>query len=135
MTNKTDITVFHSGTTRIVGHEAIAFARANGLSLHKHQDPFEGARLYISPDDADDVARSDASLIYLDWSNVWDSWEPIDGEAAYCTSRVCEHPDLEEWAQVGEIGDRRATVYWIEVGEPDWDEVCDPDRIEFAETD
>ena len=49
----------------LTGKEAIDHARAHGSTLSKYNDPIEGARTGLTPDEAEDVAREDASLIYL----------------------------------------------------------------------
>lgn len=53
-------------TTTITGYEAIEYARKHGLSLRKYADPTEGARDGLSIRDANDVAREDPSLIYVE---------------------------------------------------------------------
>ena len=49
----------------ITGNDAIEFAERNGLTLSKYADPIEGAREGVSVDDAREIAREDASLIYV----------------------------------------------------------------------
>ena len=55
-----------SKITRIVGRAAIEYAEATGCSLNKFADPIEGSRDGLSLTEALDVAREDASLIYVD---------------------------------------------------------------------
>ena len=50
----------------LTGQDAIAYAEAHGLTLRKYADPIEGARSGLTPDEAEDVAREDPSLIYID---------------------------------------------------------------------
>ncbi len=51
---------------RLSGHEAIDYAELHGRVLSKFTDPTEDAREGLSVEDARDVARYDAGLIYLD---------------------------------------------------------------------
>ena len=57
MTNTTDII--------ITGQSAIAHAEQNGLTLNKYADPIEEAREGLTIDEASEVAREDASLIWI----------------------------------------------------------------------
>lgn len=41
-------------------------------------------------------------------------------EEALPTNRVCEHPDLEEWCQYGQIDGATCTLYWVTEGPPQW---------------
>ena len=52
-------------TMKLTGREAIAYAEANGLSLSKYADPIEDSRVGLSVEEANAVAREDASLIYV----------------------------------------------------------------------
>jgi hypothetical protein len=52
-------------TSKITGHAAIRYARELGLTLSKYADPTEGARDGLSPDEAEQIAREDASLIWV----------------------------------------------------------------------
>lgn len=54
------------GIVRIHGHEAIEYAEAHGLSLRKYSDPVSGSADGLSIEDARDICREDASLIYVD---------------------------------------------------------------------
>ena len=56
--------------TRLTGREAIEYAEAHGLALHKYADPIEGARDGVTVDEARDIAREDPSLIWLDADGV-----------------------------------------------------------------
>lgn len=51
---------------RLEGHKAIAYASAHNMTLCKYNDPIEGEREGLTVDEAEDVAREDARLIYLD---------------------------------------------------------------------
>jgi hypothetical protein len=55
-------------TIRIRGLDAISYADHLGgsIGLSKHADPVEGERHGLTQDEAREVARVDASLIYLD---------------------------------------------------------------------
>ncbi|MDX1487092.1 MAG: hypothetical protein R3268_02750 [Acidiferrobacterales bacterium] len=50
----------------ITGLEAIEYARENGLTLDKYADPVEDAREGLSVAEAEEVAREDASLIWME---------------------------------------------------------------------
>lgn len=52
-------------TTTITGLDAINYATATGATLRKHADPIDGAR-EVSVDEAREIAREDASLIYCE---------------------------------------------------------------------
>lgn len=52
-------------TTTITGLDAIAYATARGIALHKHADPIEGAR-EVTADEAREIAREDVGLIYCE---------------------------------------------------------------------
>ena len=56
MTNTTDI---------ITGQAAIDHAEQSGLTLNKYADPIEEARDGLTIDEAEEVARVDASLIWI----------------------------------------------------------------------
>lgn len=47
------------------GMDAIEYAEQHGLRLNKHADPTEDAREGLTVDEAREIAREDASLIYL----------------------------------------------------------------------
>lgn len=47
------------------GRGAIDEARKRGLTLTKDADPTEGARDDVSPDEAAEIAREDASLLWV----------------------------------------------------------------------
>ena len=51
---------------RLTGREAIEYAERQGLTLSKYTDPTEEARHGLTPDEAEEVAREDAGLIYID---------------------------------------------------------------------
>lgn len=52
-------------TTTITGLDAIRYATATGATLRKHADPVDGAR-EVSTDEAREIAREDAGLIYCE---------------------------------------------------------------------
>lgn len=52
--------------TRLTGYDAIEYAEEHDLLLNKHEDPIEGARDGLTPDEARTVAAEDPSLIYID---------------------------------------------------------------------
>jgi hypothetical protein len=52
-------------TTTLEGLNAIDYAEAHGLTLNKYADPTEDAREGLSVSEAREVAREDASLIYV----------------------------------------------------------------------
>lgn len=63
-------------TTRIEGQNAITLAETLGLALSKHADPVEDARDGLTVEEAREIAREDASLIYVDAdeSDLWEAW-------------------------------------------------------------
>lgn len=56
----------------ITGSEAISYARAKGLTLNKFEDPTEQARDGLSIEEAEEVAREDPGLVYLEFLG-WNS--------------------------------------------------------------
>jgi len=52
--------------TIIRGHQAIAAAAALGVTLCKYADPIENARAGVTVAEATEIAREDASLIWLE---------------------------------------------------------------------
>ena len=48
------------------GYEAIEYADEHGLTLNKHTDPTEDAREGLSVEEAVEVAREDAGLIWIE---------------------------------------------------------------------
>lgn len=53
-------------SNRLTGRDAIEHARLHGLTLSKYQDPTDGSRDGLGVEDAEEIAREDPSLIYLD---------------------------------------------------------------------
>ena len=51
-------------TTKLTGRAAISHAAASGTTLNKYADPTEGARTGLTVEEAEEVAREDASLIW-----------------------------------------------------------------------
>jgi hypothetical protein len=62
---------------RITGREAIRIARRDHLTLSKHADPVEDAREDLTPDEAEEIAREDEGLLYVDVVPV--GWSEGDG--------------------------------------------------------
>lgn len=58
--------------TIITGYAAIDYARKNDRLLAKYQDPTEGVRYGLEIDEAEEIAREDPSLIYIDTQGVQD---------------------------------------------------------------
>lgn len=52
----------------ITGHDAIAYAEINGMTLNKYEDPTEDARTGLTVDEAKQVAFYDRNLIWIDAS-------------------------------------------------------------------
>ena len=50
----------------ITGMDAIEYAEARGLAINKYQDPTEGARDDLTPDEVREVAAEDPSLIWIE---------------------------------------------------------------------
>lgn len=59
--------------TKLTGTDAIEYAEAHNLPLHKHADPTEGAR-EVSVEEAREIAAEDPSLI---WIEIRDPHSPI----------------------------------------------------------
>jgi hypothetical protein len=53
-------------TRRITGMDAIEYARENDQMLSKYADPIEDARDGLTITEAEEIAREDANLIYID---------------------------------------------------------------------
>ena len=49
----------------ITGHAAIDHAARQGLTLNKYADPIEEARAGLTVEEAEEVAKEDASLIWI----------------------------------------------------------------------
>lgn len=49
----------------LTGHEAIDYANEHDLSLNKYADPVEDARTGLSVEEANEIAREDARLIWI----------------------------------------------------------------------
>lgn len=71
-------------TVTLWGLDAIAYAEAHGLAVAKANDPTEDAREGVSVDDAREIARQDASLIYVEvpWNTVRQHIAGLREEAA-----------------------------------------------------
>jgi hypothetical protein len=52
--------------TIIRGHQAIAAAAALGVTLCKYADPIENARAGVTVEEATEIARDDAGLLFLE---------------------------------------------------------------------
>ena len=52
--------------THLHGEEAIAYAREHGLWLSRYKDSTGPSREGLSPDEAQEIASRDPTLIYLD---------------------------------------------------------------------
>jgi hypothetical protein len=57
-------------STTISGHAAITLAETFGLTLNKYADPTDGARDGLTAEEAREIAREDASLIWLDDADI-----------------------------------------------------------------
>lgn len=55
-----------TSNTRLHGRAAIDYAEARGLPLCKYADPTEGTRADLTTSEAEDVAREDEGLIWID---------------------------------------------------------------------
>jgi hypothetical protein len=67
-----------TNTIKITGRDAISYARAHGLDVQKYADPTEGARA-LSPDEAEDVACEDPSLLWVALTITIDPSDPFAG--------------------------------------------------------
>lgn len=52
-------------TTNLTGYDAINYAERHGLTLSKYNDPIEGARDGLTPEEAREIAAEDPGLIYV----------------------------------------------------------------------
>lgn len=86
-------------TTTLTGRDAIRYAEAHDLTVRKHADPIEGAREGLTVSEAEEVAREDASLI---WIEV-EAPDLIATEARDCAD--CAWPE-------GTDDDRRESADW-----------------------
>lgn len=67
------------------GTEAIEFAREHDMLLFKHSDPTEGFRDDVTIEEAEDIAREDGNLIYLEVDcHPWETYE--DARTAFFNS-------------------------------------------------
>ena len=82
-----------SSTYTITGHHAIRIAERDGLTLRKYADPTEPARHDLTEAEAREIARSDASLVYIrvthaGWTGPHDGYSIGDyfasGDHRYC---------------------------------------------------
>jgi hypothetical protein len=55
----------HTGM-KLTGFDAIEFAERAALTLSKHDDPIEGARDGLTPEEAREICKIDPSLIYVE---------------------------------------------------------------------
>lgn len=51
---------------KLTGIKAIEYAETNGLTLNKYTDPTEEARAGLTVAEAREIAREDASLIWVE---------------------------------------------------------------------
>jgi len=51
---------------KLTGTEAIDYARENDLTLNKYADPTEDGRSGLTPEEAEEVATEDPSLIWIE---------------------------------------------------------------------
>ena len=72
----------------LTGQRAIEYAEKNGLLLSKYSDPIESAREDLTVDEAQDVARQDPGLIY------------IETDELFCS--VCGK-QLQDWPKDGTV--------------------------------
>lgn len=62
----------------ITGSEAISYARAKGVTINKFEDPTAPARYGLSIEEAEEVAREDPGLVYLEFLG-WNSDDDVNG--------------------------------------------------------
>lgn len=95
-------------TSKLSGHDAIEYAERTGATLHKYADPIEGARDSLTIDEARQVAREDASLI---WVSV--SVDPCDGCGAPATVSTDIGGGVAWWCKAcsEEADDRAIAAY------------------------
>lgn len=70
--------------TTLTGIAAINAAEALDLSLSKYADPTEGAREGLTVEEAREIAKIDASLIWVEMAAPANKTEAIQTEAAAC---------------------------------------------------
>ena len=100
-------------TSRYNGFEAIFAAKKLGVPLSKYADPVEGPREGLTVLEAEEIAREDASLIYLDIKDAGPKYtgsrwhNPVESvtQCPKCATETVE--DQEE-----EYGDEEAPIYF-----------------------
>lgn len=103
-------------TLKLTGRDAIAFATINGLTLNKYEDPTKEAREGLTVEEANDVARYDHNLIWLEADKptgryevrrieVGDLGKWTPGLLLKATDSSIEAADVaEEWGGAWELG-------------------------------
>ena len=66
--------------------DAIAGAADDGRSINKYADPIEGARFGLTAEEADEVAASDPSLLWVEECDDDDDDDDDDEDAPHCES-------------------------------------------------
>ena len=55
--------------TYLTGRDAIEYAESHGCLLNKYSDPIEEARTDVTPAEAEDIAREDAGLVWVEFED------------------------------------------------------------------
>jgi hypothetical protein len=86
-------------TRRITGTDAIEAAVNNdAITLHKYADPTEGERHGLTVDEARQIAREDAGLIWADVDDYSGYTVRISNEPSYYDGSECTQQDADEIA-------------------------------------
>lgn len=104
----------------LIGTTAIEYAHRSGLSVSKYADPTEGGREFVPLDEARQVCREDASLIYLNFDPEAPCYQGLNSREARH-----EHLDLMtasealDWYAHAQEGGATEAYIWDTVAEAD----------------
>lgn len=90
-------------TKTLTGYDAIDYARAEGLALNKYADPTEGARQGLTPEEAEEIAWDDPSLIRLEV-------EAPANLSELCSRMRARDPSLGDWTSLPTFGGEEPAV-------------------------
>jgi len=77
---------------KLKGLTAIRWARRQGMLLSKYNDPTEGELFDLTPDQAENIARDDQNLIYL-------NLDDFDGEEYNYEMWMIHRPENCTWPE------------------------------------
>lgn len=88
---------------KLTGYDAIDYARAEGLKLNKYADPTEGPRQGLTPEEAEEIAHEDPSLIWLEV-------EAPASLSELCSRMRARDPSLGDWTSLPTFGGEEPDV-------------------------